>query len=107
MIVFVPKADDKELRSIAFMSSQSSRKDDLLQNSMDGRDTFHSPRNQNFKNSCSCIDNLVILTSRIQFAYMRKTSTVAAFLDIAGAFDNDSWHSIPGSLETRIPYLYM
>jgi len=36
----------------------------------------------------SSIDNLVILTNRIHSAFLRKTSTVAVFLDIAGAFDN-------------------
>jgi len=41
-----------------------------------------------FRNSRSCIDNLVTLTNRIHTAFLRNASTVAVFLDIAGAFDN-------------------
>jgi len=39
-----------------------------------------------FRNSHSCIDNLMILTNHIQFVYMRRVSIVAAFLD--SVFDN-------------------
>jgi len=34
------------------------------------------------------IDYLVILTNRIQQAFLKKVSAVAVFLDIANAFDN-------------------
>jgi len=39
-----------------------------------------------FRNSCSCIDNLV--ANHIQFAFLHRDSIIATFLDIAEAFDN-------------------
>jgi len=41
-----------------------------------------------FRNSRSCIDNIITLTNRIHWGFMKRTSTIAIFLDIAGAFDN-------------------
>jgi len=40
-----------------------------------------------FRNSRSCIDNLVVL-NRIQSAFLQKDFIIATFLDIAGVFDN-------------------
>jgi len=41
-----------------------------------------------FRSSRSCADNLVTLTNRIQQGFLRRTPTVAIFLDIVGAFDS-------------------
>jgi len=41
-----------------------------------------------FRTSRSCMDNLITLTNRIHWGFMRRMSTIAVFLDIAGAFDN-------------------
>jgi len=41
-----------------------------------------------FRNFCSCTANLIILTNRIHSAFLNNASTIAVFLDIAGAFDN-------------------
>jgi len=41
-----------------------------------------------FRNFRSCTDNLVMLTNRINSAFLNKAPTFAVFLDIAGAFDN-------------------
>jgi len=41
-----------------------------------------------FRYSRSCADNLVTLTNRIQQGFLRRTPTIAIFLDIAGAFDS-------------------
>jgi len=41
-----------------------------------------------FRNFRSYIDNLVTLTNRIHSAFLNNASTIAVFLDIAGAFDN-------------------
>jgi len=50
---------------------------------------FFLPEYQSgFRNSRSCIDNLVTFTNHIHTAFLHKASTVAVFLDIAGTFDN-------------------
>jgi len=41
-----------------------------------------------FRNFRSCTDNLIMLTNRINSAFLNKAPTLAVFLDIAGAFDN-------------------
>jgi len=34
------------------------------------------------------MDNIITLTNRIHWGFLKKRSTIAVFLDIAGAFDN-------------------
>jgi len=41
-----------------------------------------------FRPDRSCLDNLVVLFSDIHTGFINDSSTVGAFLDIKGAFDN-------------------
>jgi len=41
-----------------------------------------------FRYSRSCIDNIVTLTNRAHEGFLKKSSTITIFLNIAGAFDN-------------------
>jgi len=41
-----------------------------------------------FRGSRSCMDDIIALTNRIHWGFMRRIPTTAVFLDIAGAFDN-------------------
>jgi len=41
-----------------------------------------------FRSSRSCTDNLITLTARIHFAFLRRASILTIFLDVESAFDN-------------------
>jgi len=91
VLTLVPKPDGKGVRPIALLPCLLKVLERMVYRRLQwtAESRFFLPEFQSgFRNSRSCIDNLVILTNRIHTAFLRKASTVAVFLDIAGAFDN-------------------
>jgi len=91
LLIFVPKSDGKGVWPIALLSCFLKILEKMIyrrfQWAVETR--FLLPDFQSgFRSFRSCTDNLVILTNRIHSAFLNKASTVAVFLDIAGAFYN-------------------
>jgi len=91
VLTLVPKSDGKGVRPIALLPCLLKVFERMVYRKLQWtvETLFLLPEFQSgFRSSRSSIDNLVILTNRIHSAFLRKTSTVAVFLDIAEAFDN-------------------
>jgi len=91
LVIFVPKPSGSGLRPIALMSCLLK----LFEKMIYCRFSWFietqfllSEFQAGFRSSRSCTDNLVTLTNRIQQGFLRRSSIIAVFLDIAGAFDN-------------------
>jgi len=90
-LILIPKSDNKGVRPIALLSCLLKVLERMIYRRLQWAVETHFllPEFQSgFRNSRSCIDNLVTLTNRIHTGFLRKESTIAIFLDIAGAFDN-------------------
>jgi len=97
LLTFVPKADGRGVRPIALLSCLLKVLERMVYRRVQWviETRFLLPDFQSgFRNSRSYTDNLIILTNRIQSAFLNNAFTVAVFLDIAGAFDS----VIPGIL---------
>jgi len=91
LVIFVPKPNGSGLRSIALMSCFLKLLEKMIYRRLSWliETQFLLPEFQaGFRSSRSCADNLITWTNRIQQGFLGRASTVAAFLDIAGAFDN-------------------
>jgi len=91
LISFVPKSDGKGIRPIALLSCFLKVFEKMLYKRLQWvvETRFLLPDFQfGFRNSRSCVDNLVVLTNRIYSSFLNNAYTIAVSLDIAGAFDN-------------------
>jgi len=91
LLVFLPKSGGRGVRPISLLSYFLKLLERLvyrrLQWAIETR--FLLPEFQfGFRSSRSCVDNLVILTNRVQTAFLKGASILAVFLDIEGAFDS-------------------
>ncbi|XP_018364089.1 PREDICTED: RNA-directed DNA polymerase from mobile element jockey-like [Trachymyrmex cornetzi] len=91
LVVLIPKTDGKSVRPISLLSCFAKLMEYMiyfrLRWFIESRPLL--PQTQSgFRPTRSCIDNLVTLTSNIRTGFIRRSPTVAVFLDIAGAFDN-------------------
>jgi len=91
LVIFVPKPGGCGLCPIVLMSCLLKLLEKMIYRRLSWyiETQFLLPEFQaGFRSSRSCADNLVTLTNRIQQGFLRRTPTVAIFLDIARAFDN-------------------
>jgi len=91
LVILVPKPSGSGLRPIALMSCFLKILEKMIYPRLAWivETQFLLPEFQaGFHTSRSCMDNLITLTNRIHWGFMRRMSTIAMFLDIAGAFDN-------------------
>jgi len=91
LVILVPKPSGSGLRPIALMSCLLKIMEKMIYRRLVWivETQFLLPEFQaGFRTSRSCMDNLITLTNRIHWGFMRRMSTIAVFLDIAGAFDN-------------------
>ncbi|XP_018405977.1 PREDICTED: uncharacterized protein LOC108782257 [Cyphomyrmex costatus] len=91
LIIPVPKAGNRGFRPIALMSCMLKLLERMilrrLKHHVESRPILPNTQ-MGFRPHRSCADNLVVLTNHIRTAFSRGELTVAAFLDIKGAFDN-------------------
>jgi len=85
LLILLPKADGKSVRLIALLSCLLKIFERLvyhrLQWAVESRFIF--PEFQSgFKNSRSCVGNLVTLSARVHSAFLQRASTYAIFLDM-------------------------
>jgi len=91
LVIFVPKPNGNGLRPIALTSCFLKIFEKMICRRLTwlAETQFLLPEFQaGFRGSRSCMDNIIALTNRIQWGFMRRIPTTAVFLDIAGAFDN-------------------
>jgi len=91
LMVLIPKSGNTGLRPISLLSCLLRVLERMiyirLQWYIESRHIL--PDTQlDFRPDRSCIDSLVILTSDIYKGFVNNSSTICAFLDIKGAFDN-------------------
>jgi len=91
LIILVPKPNGSGLRPIALTSCLLKTFEKMICRRLTWlvETQFLLPEFQaGFRTSRSCMDNIITLTNRIHWGFMRGLPTVAAFLDVTGAFDN-------------------
>ena len=87
----IKKSDGKSLRPITLTSCTCKLFESLLKNRLQWWCENHNliPKSQTgFRRGQSCVDNLCNLTTSIEEGLQIKKDTLAAFLDVQGAFDN-------------------
>jgi len=91
LIVLIPKPDDGSFRPISLLPCFLKIMEKMIYNRIQwhAESQYIIPDNQlGFRPDRSCIDSLVILSCGIHNGFINNSSTICAFLDIKGAFDN-------------------
>jgi len=91
LVVLIPKPDANGYRPISLLSCFLKIMEKMVYNRLQWHiESQHIiPDNQfGFRPDRSCVDSLVLFSSDIHKGFAVNSSTIAAFLDIKGAFDN-------------------
>jgi len=91
LVVLIPKPDANDFRPISLLSCLLKIMEKMVYNRLQWHIEFQHiiPDNQfGFRPDRSCVDSLVLFSSDIHKGFASNSSTIAAFLDIKGAFDN-------------------
>lgn len=90
-VLFINKPDNRGVRPISLSASLCKLFESLVKNRLQWFCERHNilPIGQSgFRKGRSCIDNLVEFIVKAKQALNKKKDTIAAFLDVQGAFDN-------------------
>ncbi|XP_077278667.1 uncharacterized protein LOC143906439 [Temnothorax americanus] len=90
-VIFIPKPGGKGVRPISLISCVLKIMEKCLYNRLRWHlehNDFLSDSQLGFRNAKSCLDSVITLTNNIKAGFLKGAYTVAAFLDIDGAFDN-------------------